>query len=268
MKNLILAISIFAAASIAMAEQSVTLNFSNLNLSSQENSAAQLDISKELQKQAPNTNVAGQRLKSIKLTGSSSGLGATLILLASGKAVDSQTIQSENADSVLASNVGITPGPWALAVRGQIFVQQIIVTLDTQGTTSDDFNFNNSKLVQKAIPVEQPGEFSSGQPVLYVSNDGKIFAGTVNGFYPDGSVGVVIQGRQSKVIDHSQIAIRSGCSSSREIGDFCVGDSVIAITNSGPKNATIVGIQTSGVVVLNIDGKESVANWPITAIHF
>lgn len=247
-------------------EKQVTLNFAGAVLRSERSSPAQLDLSKELLKQSPGLNLSGQRLKSVVVKGSSSAIGATATLLVSGKALDSQTVQSSSASFALSSNVGSTPGQWSLGVRGQLEVQQIVLTLDVQTKTNDEFNFERAQKIVRAVPLEIPGNYSIGQIIYWAHPNKTLYHVKVAHVNRDGSVVVSYNGQQYEVRDIESLGIASGCS---ENSEYCVNDPIIARSNDGREyRARIVGIQSDRYVIVTFDNKKAISYWPTSSIRY
>lgn len=254
MKTLLLSLLATAAfsSSTFAAESTVTLNFKNITLTSQDSGAAMIDLTNEIRKQSPQTNISGLRIKSAVITGQPSFLGATVVLLVSGQAIDSQTADSSVQTLNLSTNLPNTPAPWVLAVRGQMSLQQVKLTLDAQ---LSDAPLQSSPVTQQPNPTDsQPtapvskSPFAVGEKVIAVSSSSGIidyvtFAGADgNGFYT-----VTYQGTNYDGWSLDQLAKTSGCSA-----NICVGKHV----NYRGQDLTVIGLLSNGDFVMDNSFKE------------
>lgn len=262
MKTLWFAALLLAGGSSARAaETAITLNFNRVMVSSTEKSAAMIDLTGEIKRQSPATKLAGQRIKSVEVDGEASFLGATVILMVSGQAVDSMSEEAGAQEAmILKSAFPKTPGPWMLGIRGQFALQRVVITIDNDDTSApavpldpmvrNDVNTqvasenqavidNGPAVVFPATPA-QPGQqsvnadFAPGESLIAVSDgsgliDYVIFVGQDG---PD-SYTVDYEGSYIPTWSRKQLAKTSGCS-----GDLCVGTKM----NRLGDNITIVGL--------------------------
>jgi hypothetical protein len=286
---------IFAAATAVLgftnaalaAESVITLNFKSPMLTSQESGAAMVDLSGEIKKQSAATKLAGQRIKSVEVDGQASFMGATVMLLISNQAVDSQSVDAgTTAPIILNSSYPRSPGAWALGIRGQMTLTQIKITIDdedlkapilpldplvrndpnAQGGSGGQATIDNGPavVVVPTAPV-QPGQqsvnsdFDIGETVIAVSSTSGLIDYVTIVSDDGGSYTISYDGRDIPEWTRNQLAKTTGCNA-----DLCVG----ATMNRLGDNLTIVGLLTGdNFVVQKSNQKYLVVNRSNLAIQ-
>ncbi len=226
---------IFASLFAQASEINVTLNFNNLLLTSQDSGAALIDLTKEIAKQSPKTDITGLRIRSVSINGKPQFLGATLILLVAGQAIDSITLESaDKQPALLKTEIPNTPTPWILGLRGQMSFQQITLTLDKQTSNEPlkpitvepppappaptDPNLPNPPLPTTSVT----GDFAAGERVIAVSStSGVIDYANIVSFEANNTYTINYLGGTYGGWGRSQLAKITGCN-----GKLCVSQTL------------------------------------------
>lgn len=257
MSRLILFFMIAFSAVSAFASTTITLPNRRMNIGSG-SKAVMYDLSAELKKQ----NVSGsQRLLGVDIKAKASATGATIGLMMAGTAVDTYTLDDDKETTFqLAPDATVTPAPWVLAVRGDVQIVELRVTIEGGNSPAPQPKpapaptpAPQPKPEPKPEPQPKPApaptpaprpepqptpapqpkpvpkpdpnvrkDLYPGREVVVVSaRSGRIDRGTIVRQDADGTYTVNFQGEEYSDWTRDQIGLLEGCN-----GEICVGQFV------------------------------------------
>lgn len=216
----------FLLAAIASAATTVTLPARRVAMPADGASAAMINLSPELAKQNIGTTEQSGRLLQIDVKLKAGPTGATVALLIGGAAVDSATTEDDREITlVLGADSEVTPAPWILAVRGDVQITELRVSVDggKPSTSAEPPPVDPGVATGPPVDIRPGGDLTPGQRVIAVSrSSGTIEEVTVIRRDADGTYAVSYRGTEYPGFDRSQLAVMDGCD-----GSFCVGERVV-----------------------------------------
>lgn len=215
--------------SAVLAATTVSLPSRRVSMPNGAAAPAMLNLSTELAKQNIGNNDKTGRLLQVDVKLKAGPTGATVALLLGGAAVDSATTEDDREITfVLGADSDVTPAPWVLAVRGEVQIVELRVSVDGgKPSTSQEPSVTDPAPGGGApidiTPPVQAGDLVAGQRVIAVSrNTGTIEQVVVVRRDNDGTYTILFQGLEYPGFARDQLAVMEGCD-----GSFCVGDRVV-----------------------------------------
>lgn len=231
MKALLFAIALLNASTV-LAATTVTLPSRRVAMPSGASTPAMLNLSTELAKQNIGNNDQTGRLLQVDVKLKAGPTGATVALLLGGAAVDSATTEDDREITlVLGADSDVTPAPWVLAVRGEVQIVELRVSVDGGKPTSQEPSVTDPGTVGGGgntppidiTPPVQAGDLVVGQRVIAVSaTTDAIEQVVIARRDQNGNYTVLFQGVEYPGFIREQLAVMEGCD-----GSFCVGDRVV-----------------------------------------
>lgn len=252
MKTVIGFVLSLAVAQAAAAATTISLPARRVTISGEGTQAALYDLSAELKRQQVGNTKETGRLLQVDLKLRPTFTGATIALLVGGVAVDSATVESEQESSLsLGTDLQVTSAPWILAVRGDIQILELRVTVDVAAKAPDVIvpttPANPSPIVNPTPAPAPKGELSPGQEVIAVSRTtGKIEPVQIVRLDSDGTYTISYDGDEYPGWGRDQLALMKGCASN----GICVGQAVEWSDWAEAKDLRTIGLLPSGLLVV------------------
>lgn len=213
-------------AAFASAATTVTLPARRVAMPADGATPAMINLSTELAKQNVGTTDQSGRLLQIDVKLKAGPTGATVALLIGGAAVDSATTEDDREITlILGADSEVTPAPWIIAVRGEVQITELRVTVDggKPSTSTEPPPVDPGVATGPPVDITPGGDLVPGQRVIAVSrSSGTIEEVLIVRRDQDGTYTVSFREMEYPGFGRSQLAVMEGCDAS-----FCVGERVV-----------------------------------------